>query len=63
MIYPPADVHVAIGERRLDKLPVVEPGVAFEAVHAPPVLQWNFDELGKREDFYKKRCSRAERPK
>ena len=59
MIYPPADVHAATGERRLDALSVVESGVVFETVHAFPVLQQNFDKLGKREDFYKKKMQRS----
>ena len=42
----PAGVHASIGERGLDELPVVEPGVAFEAVHAPPVLERDFDQFG-----------------
>ena len=42
----PAGIRAAIGERRLNELAVVEPGVAFEAVHAPPVLERDFDEFG-----------------
>ena len=42
------------------QLPVVESGVIFETVHALPVLQRKGDELRKREDFNKKRCSGAE---
>jgi len=41
----PAGVRATIGERRLDELPVVKPGVAFKAVHAPPVLERDFDEF------------------
>ena len=59
MIYPPADVHAATGKRRLDALSVVESGVVFETVHALPVLQRNYDELGKREDFYTKKMQRS----
>ena len=55
----PAGVRDAIGERRLDELSVVESGVIFETVHAFPVLQRNFDKLGKREDFYKKKMQRS----
>ena len=59
MISSPADVHAATGERRLDALSVVESGVVFETVHALPVLQRNYDELGKREDFYTKKMQRS----
>ena len=41
----PASVHAAIGERGLDELPVVEPGVAFEVVHALPLLERDFDQF------------------
>ena len=63
MIYPPADVHAATGKRRLEALSVVESGVAFEAVHASPVFERDFDEFGEENISAQKRCSGAERPK
>ena len=57
----PAGVRDAIGERCLDELSVVESGVIFETVHAFPVLQRIFDELGKVKNSTKKRGSGAER--
>ena len=42
----PAGVRAAIGERRLDELPVVEPGVAFQPVNVRPLLERDFDEFG-----------------
>ena len=59
----PAGVRDAIGECRLDELPVVESEVFFETVHTLPVLQRIFDELGKVKNSTKKRGSGAERPK
>lgn len=42
----PACVFAAIGERRLDEFPVVEPGIAFEPVNVRPVLERNLDHFG-----------------
>lgn len=42
----PACVCATIGERRLDELPVVESGVAFQPVNVRPVLERNLDHFG-----------------